>query len=231
MVIPLAKNNPLEGSWSPLPERPGSWPWGLSYTAHVSPHRRGTGQPGRAGGTARDGCEGVRRCQNWVLSTGCLLAERSPPHPPPSRLFAGGVRGEGRRLEFFRRWGWVGSGGSGIGGSLQDDGLMGSVGEWLEIPCPSGRAPAIASPRRVGRGRPPSPHGSSRISRAQCPEGAGRGRIPQPTPPPPPAPRPATPPPRVPSASAAGQRGLRGTVTGQRAPLNLPYGKPWPSKV
>lgn len=154
LVIPLAKNNPLEGSWSPLPERPGSWPWGLSYTAHVSPHRRGTGQPGRAGGTARDGCQGVRRCQNWVLSTGCLLAERSPPHPPPSRLFAG-VRGEGRRLEFFRRWGWVGSGGSGIGGSLQDDGLRRGVA--LRSPVPQGERQRSPAPGASGEDAPLPP--------------------------------------------------------------------------
>lgn len=175
MVIPLAKNNPLEGSWSPLPERPGSWPWGLSYTAHVSPHRRGTGQPGQAGGTARDGCQGVRRCQNWVLSTGCLLAERSPPHPPPSRLFAGGVRGEGRRLEFFRRWGWVGSGGSGIGGSLQDDGLRRGVA--LRSPVPQGERQRSPAPGASGGDAPLPPRLQLHLSRP-VPGGGGEGANP-----------------------------------------------------
>lgn len=228
LVIPLAKNNPLEGSWSPLPERPGSWPWGLSYTAHVSPHRRGTGQPGQAGGTARDGCQGVRWCQNWVLSTGCLLTERSPPHPPPSRLFAGGVRGEGRRLEFFRRWGWVGSGGSGIGGSLQDDGLRRGVA--LRSPVPQGERQRSPAPGASGGDAPlpPTAPAASLAPSARRGRGGGESHNPLRLPHRCPDPRP---PPHVPSASAAGQRGLRGTVTGQRAPLNLPYGKPWPSKV
>lgn len=107
-ILTAAKNTPLEGSQSPLPEWPGYWPRAHSYPDQISllgEKDRTAWRPPGSSGIGGNRCASTQSPERWGSAGGDHRCLGTPPG-----LFVGGRKGEGRcalhSLGFGRRRDW-----------------------------------------------------------------------------------------------------------------------------